>query len=327
MKNQSKIIISFLAVLLSLSNLIGQTKLGQTGFQFLSVNTDARATAMGNAYTTVTGKSSSLFYNPAGMADMSGLVDVSFSTMEWIANINYNALTLSFSPERGQYGVFGISVTTIDYGNDIHGTQVWGNNDGFIETGLIDANAIAIGFGYARSLTEKFSVGGQVKWVSQHLGESVIPGEGVKKNLADVLAFDFGTIFKTGFKSLAIGMSVRNFSEEIKFEKESLQLPLTFKIGVSANVNDYFEFLPESQSLLMSVDAVHPRSFDEYLNIGLEYTPIEMAALRFGYISAQDEQGVSFGAGLNWEGLGIDYSFTPFGVFDSVQRYSISYSY
>ncbi len=327
MKKKRQILFTFLIMLLTGSVVLGQTKLAQTGFQFLSVQTDARATAMGEAYTTITGSSSSLFYNPAGMADVKGMFDVSLASMEWIANINYNALSMAYSPDKGQYGVFGLSITTVDYGDDIYGTQVWGNSDGFVETGLIEANAISIGFGYARRLTEKFSVGGQIKWVSQHLGESVIPGKGVKKNLAGVLAFDFGTVFKTGFESLAVGMSVRNFSQEIEYEQESLQLPLTFKIGISADIFDFIDDTPDEHTFLVSIDAVHPRSFSEYINTGFEYSIKDLVALRLGYISAQDEQGLSYGAGVQWVGIGIDYSYTPFGVFNSVQRFSLSYRY
>lgn len=327
MKKKGKIFITLFIMVLSCSNIWGQTKLAQTGYQFLSVQTDARAAAMGEAFTTITGSSSSLFFNPAGMANIDGIVDVSLATMEWIANINYNALSMAYSPEEGKYGVFGLSITTVDYGDDIYGTIVWGNNDGFIETGKLEVNAIAIGLGYARSLTDKFSIGGQVKWVSLHLGESIIPEQGVKKNLTNVLSFDFGTIYKTGFESMAIGMSVRNFSQEIKFEKESLQLPLTFKIGVSADASDFFDQFPENHSLIVSVDAVHPRSFSEYVNLGFEYGFEDIAALRFGYVSAQDEQSIAYGAGFKWLGVALDYSYTPFGVFDSVQRFSLSFIY
>ena len=42
------------------SSSFSQRKLAQTGFQFLSVGTSARATAMGEAFTTVEGSSASL---------------------------------------------------------------------------------------------------------------------------------------------------------------------------------------------------------------------------------------------------------------------------
>src|SRR5512142_1960244 len=76
----------------------GQAKLAQTGFNFLSVGTDARATAMGEAFTTIDGSSTSLFYNPAGLAGISTFVDISLSQMKWIADIKYISGAAAFSP-------------------------------------------------------------------------------------------------------------------------------------------------------------------------------------------------------------------------------------
>lgn len=308
-------------------NLFAQVKLAQTGYQFLSVQTQARAAAMGNAVTTVSNNAASLFNNPASMAAIDGLFSISLSNMEWIANIEYNSIAIAYAPSEGQYGVFGFSLVAIDYGDDIFGTLVWGNNDGFIETEMIEASAVSVGFAYSRNLTEKFAVGGQVKYVAQHLGKSFIPGEGVKKNLTDVLAFDFGTTFKAGFKSLVLGMSLRNFSEEIKYENESFQLPLTFNIGLSAYASDFITGFSDDQSLLISIDAVHPRSFSEYINFGIEYSYTEMIALRAGFISAQEEQSISYGMGFSLSGFGIDYAFTPFGIFNDIHRFTLNFDY
>lgn len=325
--NKSKILIQLLVVVFTIGNLFAQTKIAQTGFQFLSVKTDARAEGMGGAFTTMYGSSAGLSYNPAGIAEINGMLDVTFARMEWIANINYNSLNLAFSPQNGDYGVFGLSILTVDYGDDIIGTMVWDNNPGYIETGKLEANAMSVGLAYARSLTDKFSIGGQVKYVSQHLGKSLIPGKGVEKNLADVLAFDFGTVFKTGFKSLVFGMSVRNFSQEIKYETEEFQLPLTFKIGLSANVLDYIDGMPEDHSVMVSLDAAHPRSFGEYVNSGVEYQYKDLLFLRSGYISSQDVYGVTYGFGVNVYGFSIDYAYVPFDDFDSVNRFSLRYNY
>ena len=45
-----------------------QQKLAQTGMKFLNILPDARAVALGEAFTAVPGTSSSLFYNPSAMA-------------------------------------------------------------------------------------------------------------------------------------------------------------------------------------------------------------------------------------------------------------------
>ena len=316
-----------LTLLLTISTLSAQIKYAQTGYQFLSVNTDARAEAMGSAYTTVQGNSSSLFYNPAGIVQSDNMFDISLSRMQWIANITYNAMGFTFRPENGDYGVFGVSLMTVDYGDDIYGTMVWGNADGFIETGTINASSMALGIGYAKNLTDRFSVGGQVKFVTQHLGESVIPGEGLKKNLTNVYAFDFGTLYQTGFKSLVFGMTVRNFSQEIRYEQENFQLPLTFKMGLSMYVSDLYQILPDNQKVLVSFDAVHPRSFSEYINMGMEYSYEKLFTLRLGYSSSKNLYSMSYGFGVQAYGIQLDYAYVPFSSFDNVNRFTVRFSY
>lgn len=325
--NSSKIflIVLIISVFIS-SGVFAQKKLAQTGFQFLSVAQDARAIALGDAYTTVEGMPNGLFYNPASIVSFNGLVGVSANYFEWIADINHMSFALALNPMEGQYGVIGVSVQAVDYG-DLQGTMVWENPQGYVDTEIFNPSALAIGLGYGRMLTEKFMVGGQIKFVSQNLGKSVIPGEAAKSNVADVFAFDFGTIYKTGFRSLSFGMSVRNFSQEIKYEEEGFQLPLTFKIGVSIDAMDFILEDQDKHGLLVIFDAAHPRSYPEYLNLGTEYTFMNTFAVRVGYVTNQDEYDFTAGFGIKQFGVGLDYAYTPFGVFDNVHRFSFNFSY
>lgn len=309
-------------------------KLAQTGFQFLSIASDARAAAMAGAMTTVKGYSNSLFFNPAGMAELSSTFDVNLSQNTWIADIKHNAVSMAISPMNGRYGVFGFSLVSVDYG-DIQGTIVSGNERGYIDTEIFKPTAMAIGIGYARALTNAFSVGGHVKQTYQYLGKSVIPESDttnkVSKNVANAVAFDFGTIYVTEWNGFSFGMSVRNFSEEIKFDSETFQLPLTFKIGASIDAFNLLANRPAGQSLLISVDAIHPRSYPERLNIGFEYTLLDMLALRWGYLYNYDERNITAGFGVYKKiqqiHIGIDYAYTPFGVFDQVQRFSLQLAF
>jgi hypothetical protein len=334
MKKLFIIAISFAFVLGCLvTDGLAQKKLAQTGFQFLSVGTDARATGMGEAFTTMEGSSASLFYNPAGMARVPKLFEVVGSRTTWIADIEYLSGSMALRPWRGKYGVLGISFMTIDYGV-LQGTVVADNEQGFIETGNFSPSAHAIGVGYANDLTDRFAVGGQVKLVSQSLGNSIIPVGAadskvttVKNYAEDVLAFDFGTLYKTGFKSLTFGMCVRNFSQEVKYEREGFQLPLTFKVGFSMNVLDFVPSLAHSHALNLSIDAAHPRDFPEYLNMGAEYLFLNKLALRAGYITQQDDYGFTAGFGLNLYGMGLDYSYTPFDVFQDINRFSVKFNF
>jgi hypothetical protein len=328
-KNVKRIkIICLTAVIVGLfaSISFGQTKLAQTGFNFLSVSSDARSGAMGDAVNSLTGFSGAMAFNPASMAEMPTFFNANFNMNKWIADINYLSFSMIISPSSGDYGNIGLSFQSVDYG-DVEGTMVdAGNPNGYIETGNIKPTAYAFGIGYSKMLNDKFGVGARVKYTSQSLGESTMMTNAGdvsrKKNKADALAFDFGTVYKTGIKSIAFGMSVTNFSKEIKFEEEKFQLPLLFTIGISANLFDFVDMPIANQDLLISVDWTHPRSHPEQLKLGAEYKFMKILSLRGGYVGGNDENDFSYGLGISYFGVEVDYAYTPFIHFDSVQRFT-----
>ena len=296
---------------------------------------------MGEAFTTMMGSSAALLYNPAGIAGISS-IDIIGSQMKWLADITYMSGTAAFAPFDGTYGVIGVSFLSVDYG-DFNFTRVAQNEQGFEDiVGVPQPAAYVVGLGYGRALSDKFSVGGQVKYAYQSLGKSVVPV--YSKVLVDsvtirtdtalverdyslnVLAFDFGTIYKTGLKSLAFGMSITNFSRELKYERESFQLPLTFKIGISMDLMDIVPSFGELHSLYVSVDAVHPRSYYEYLNIGGEYSFMKTIIIRAGYITRHTDYDLTAGIGVRKFGLAIDYSYMPQVVFNDIHRISVRFS-
>jgi hypothetical protein len=315
-------------------------KLAQSGFQFLSVVSDARGASMAEAMTSLRVGSSSLFFNPAGMAEMDNFMDVTLSHNSWIADITHYTASLAINPWQGRFGVIGFSIQSVDYG-DFLGTTVNHSIElGYDDTGIFSVTAMAAGLGYAKRLSDKFSVGGQVRLIEQDLGESEIAvidaGDTSQTTVSNKLSpfiFDFGTQFKTGIKSLVFGMSVRNFSKEVKYAREGFQAPLVFTIGISMDVLDLFNELPYNQSLIVSIDGSHHRDHPEQIKIGMDYKLLDALSLRGGYISNNDENDFSFGCGFSgsglskYTGLKIDYSYTPFGVFNNVQRWTIGYSW
>lgn len=310
-------------------------KLGQTGLKFLSVSLDPRSSALGDAVTSMVGNSSSMLYNPSTMAGMQGLADFSFGTTNWIADINYIYGTAALNLFDGDFGVFGLSMVAVDYGEFL-GTIIAPNDDGYLDIGTFKPTALAIGLGYAKKLSEKFSIGANVKYVRQSMGTAIVglDAEGQKiseENKVDAAAFDFGILYHTGFESLNFGMSVRNFATEIRYKEDGFQLPLTFRIGVSMNAFDLIEVDKEMHSLLIAVDASHPRDFAEQVSMGLEYTFLNTFSVRGGYTFPMDEQEFNAGVGFKQELSGFnfafDYSYTPFGIFDDVHRISINLGY
>lgn len=324
-----------LVVLVQFSIAQEREKLAQTGMKFLSVSLDPRSSALGDAVTSLSNNSVSMLYNPSTMAEMTQMVDYSFGTTRWIADINYIYGAAALNLFDGDYGVIGVSLLAVDYG-EFNGTIVAQNDDGYLDVGTYKPTALAIGLGYAKTLSQKFSIGGNIKYVRQSMGTAVVglgpDGNAIsQEHKVDVLAFDFGMLYHTGFESLDFGVSIRNFSPEIKYIDESFQLPLTFKIGLSMNVFDLAKLDKNMHQMLVAVDASHPRDFGEQVSFGAEYTFMNTFSVRGGYTFPTDEQEFTAGVGLKQElsdiNFGIDYSYTPFGIFDDVHRISINIGY
>jgi hypothetical protein len=316
--------------LISISVIPGHStikKLAQTGLQFLEIDINARAAAMGGAYIMIGQDATAMFYNPAGVARMQSNFDVIASRTQWFADISYSAGGIA--KNFGSWGTVGLSFITADYG-EIIGTRVASTEKGFTETGSVDVGAYVVGLTYAKGLTEKFTVGGQVKYASQHLGENLLSDGTTVNNEVSGLAFDFGTIFYPGFKSFRFGMSIRNFSPEFKYQQEGFQLPLTFLIGFGMDMLDFLGE-HENSSLLLGIDAQHPRDYTERVHVGLEYTYQNLISLRGGYKYNYDEEGLTAGVGFNIQsgnlGFKVGYSYSEFGVFDGINRFDVGFTF
>lgn len=307
-------------------------KAAQTGMKFLAASTNPRAAALGSAVTTFEMGSTSMFYNPAGMARMNTTGHFSAGIMQWIADIDYNQASLAVAPSEGRYGTFGVSATFVDYGT-FEGTIRADNDAGFEETGTFSTSAMAIGIGYAIPLTDRVSIGGGAKYVRQDLGSSIMErGGATQSNAESVPAFDFGIIYDTGYRGVTFAFSARNFAPEVTYEREQFELPLTLTVGLSADVIRVLNSnapISENHAFLVTVDGQTPRDFSEQVRVGGEYTFMDTFSLRAGYAvpRADFEEGVNLGAGLQVGvgdlQLGADYAYTTYDVFDGVNRIAI----
>lgn len=313
----------------------GGDRRAQTGMKFLSVSVDARAAAMGNAMTAREGYATATLYNPAGIARLQGLTSVALGQTQWIAETDYNMGTVAFRPANGRYGSFGATVMAVDYSKFIKTVRA-DNDQGYRDIGSYSPTALSAGVTYARALTDRFSVGGTVKYVRQNLGSHVTQqtenGFASEDYALSTAAFDLGVIYQTGFRSLNFAFSTRNFSPwEISYVDESFELPLTFQLGLAMDMIDLTQLDTDTHSMLLSVDAMHPRDYSEQIHVGGEYIFMNTLALRAGYIFPEDEQGISLGVGLQQSLSGFaasfNYAYTQFGRFGNVNRLSLQLSY
>jgi len=305
-------------------------KRAQTTMKFLSLSLDARATALGDAVTADDRGYAALFYNPAAMARQENALNLSMSQTKWIADINYSALSATSALGQGRYGVVGLSLIYVDYGI-FQGTIRSNNDQGFVDVGSFSPKAYAIGLGYAKTLTDRFAVGGHIQYAAMDFGSVIQSRDRATGGLVltdvkeSTLKYDFGMLYKTGFRSLNFAVSARNFSPEVTYVQESAQLPLTVRIGFGMNLADVLPIDRNIHSLHATVDAVNYRDYDEQVRIGMEYGFMNTFFLRGGTAMPTDEEGFSVGAGIQrsirgFGGFGADYAYTDMGIFNQFSR-------
>jgi hypothetical protein len=312
---------------------VNLNKTAQSTMNFLLVGTSSRASALGEAYTSVGIGSESIFYNPAGLAVLNNRFDVNLNYTQWIADINYLSGGVSWNLDN--YGVIGFHLLTVDYGV-INGTSIVTDETlyplGYKDDGPVsNVGAYSVGISYAKSISREFSIGGTIKFVGQNLGVSLL-ANGNKNNDAAKLVFDAGVLYETGFKGFAFGMAIRNFATDIKREEVEEQLPLIFSLGGSINLMEIIDVEnSHDNSILFTTDFLHQNNYSERLNLGIEYKFLQMISLRGGYQTNRDLASWSGGIGFNTTvsdySLELNYSYSRFEFFNSVSRVSFIFAF
>jgi hypothetical protein len=297
--------------------------------QFLEIGVGARGTGMGEAYTSLTNDAGSAFWNPAGLVGVNKR-NLFTSYTVWPADISLGSFAVAIN--AGNIGTFAISSAYLMTG-DMAVTTVYqpeGTGENFSITNF------SVGLSYARLLTDRLSIGLTTKIVREKYMEYGYT----------TWALDMGTIYRTGFHGLNLGMSIQHFGPEIKFSGdyidysdpksvdvnvpktfESYSLPINFRIGISMNLLD-----TPNNTITTSADMIHPNNNLEQYNWGVEYCFNKMFYLRGGYRFNIDVGGLTFGTGIDLKILGdrsavVDYSFSDLGILKSVHRFSFALSF
>ena len=336
MKIFSTFIISSSLLLAQLDNSATITKTGTTAAQFLKIGVDARASAMGNAFTAMKGDLSSMYWNPAGLTSI-GRMETMFMNSSWLAGIQFTHA--AFAINLNAAGVIGFSMTSLSVPEDMVRTGEKPNGTGE----YFDAGDLAMNFTYARKLTDQFSIGGNIKYIRQNIWHAS----------ASSVAADLGALFVTPFNGIRLGASLSNYGSEMQmtgrdqkfsidpdpnnggnvefvnamYETDKFPLPLLFRVGLSGEIIE-----SEKMRLSFAVDALHPNDNVEWVNAGLEYAVAETFFLRSGITTLfreDSEEGLTVGGGVHYRIGGsttqikLDYSYSAFGRLKNVQRLSL----
>jgi hypothetical protein len=321
------------------SKSIAQAKIGTTAAQFLDISIGARALGMGGTSVASAYDVSSIYYNP-GAFSQTQRTQVLISTTDWLVGSKLRWLGTMIDIDGTN--AFGLSITQLAYGEDIVTTE--DNPEGTGERW--SAQDLAVALSYSRNLTDRFSIGGSAKYISQ----------AIWNESASTIAFDIGLLFVTGFHNMRLGMSIANFGGDMKMDGRDLRkvidinpsnagsnklnlanlvtdpwpIPLTFRVGLAMDV-----VKSETATFTIECDALRPSDNVEVVNLGTEVTILNLVSLRGGYKSlfqTDSEEGLTLGIGLKYSEMGsmgveVDYAYQQFGRFGNINTLSLAVSF
>ncbi len=299
---------------------------GHSGANFLQIPVDARGAGMGNSYIALARGADGLYWNPAGIQYTTG-TEIMLSTVDWFLDTRLSHLGIVHS--FGRYGTFGLSISSFTMDEMEVTTELYPNGTGE----FFDAGNLSLGASYAIALTDQFAFGGTVKYIREEIWEAS----------SSTVSFDLGSVFRTSFYNLRIGMIIANFGPKMRMSGATIDQkinqeeqaaepnnPRLQRLSPEYNLPQYFEVgvafdpvtLPESQRLTLAVSANDPNDNQTRMNFGAEYAFREMIMLRAGYKTGYDEQKFSLGLGARLEISGIqsqlDYAYVDFGVLKEI---------
>jgi len=311
------------------------TKVGTTAADFLNIPVGAQATSMGGAVSASISGPMSMYWNPSGLASMTeGAFAIDYAT--WLADIDFSFVAIALPTSMG---TFGLGLTTMST-QEMEVTTV-AQQEGTGER--FDAASYALSLSYARSLTDRFNIGGSMKVLSERIWHST----------SSAVAFDVGTQFVTPFKDIRLGAAISNFgskmqiggddllvvvdidpnaegnneSNRARFNTDRFDLPLTMRIGLAGEIIDN-----EDIRLTVGADALSPNNSEQFVNIGAELgLRGDLIMLRAG----MSELGIpdtirsfSLGAGLQYRFaplvFSLDYSYEAQEYFADVNRFTLT---
>lgn len=301
-------------------------KVGTTSLQFLKVMPTARATAMGDAYVSLVSGADASFWNPAGLAGMEHH-ELTTTLVSWL--FDSKQIALAYGLPMGDWGTLGLQFQYIDYGSiqetraDAVDLVVPAQGEPFFNAGLTGRTftpySYLIGLSYAQAFTDKFSAGVTIKYATESLWTdqvitvvNSVTGETAEyKTYAEVVLFDFGMKYNTGFRSVQLGVSVQNFGSQVTFAKVAHPAPLAFRLGVSANLfgPDALLFTDDMNRFTVSYDLFQPNDYRQQMHIGAEYSFADVVDLRAGYKVDYDTEGLTFGGGVHTALAGVPFRF------------------
>lgn len=290
--------------------------------EFLTHGVGARALGMGSAFVAVADDATAGYWNPAGLADVVGETVHLMHSETFGAVVNYDTGAYVRSLEKES--AFALTVVRLSI-DDIPFTDFIVDDKGRI---IYDATRIAwesdseaaMLLSYARPISDKMNVGGNLKIISKQIGPNSCYG----------LGFDLGAQYDV-VGGLTLGVNIQDVTTTFLVwdTKERERIMPTAKLGVAYARE--IESMDGRVVLAADADFRFEKRWmaDEYhvgdvtfdTHYGLEFSYRDLVAVRGGLAMGQ----LTAGAGIGIGGFVVDYAYGKHEYLDSSHRVSAAY--
>ena len=268
---------------------LAQAQSGKNGLPFLKMDVDARAAALGGAYTARTTGAAAAYWNPAGLAAAQNL-NFLFMHTAWLADI-----TQDFAAVQLLHGTHNLALSVNVF--TVPGVEIRGDKPTDQPFGKVDAVNFYAAFSYGRAVNEQWSYGFTVKYLFEKYYLESAPG----------WAMDAGVIYRGFLPGARMAFVLQNLGRMSPLQTERTPLPLMARYGLNYIVP--FQVLRQNPSVSLDVQWVRDEAV--YLRAGAEAPVTDYLFLRAGLISGNDQTLLTAGAGVNYKGFHLDYAFVP----------------
>jgi len=273
---------------------------------FLEIGVGARATSVGGAFVALADDVSAVYWNPAGLAQLTG---PAISIMDRLSALdtNYVNTTIAF-PIGGNWGMLGLNLTYYGVGDVIT------YDDEGKETGSLTDTEAAFTMSYAYGLGQ-FLVGGNLKYIYKRLdlSDTYTSPPNSPPNLGGGgggIGFDAALLYKLT-ERFSVGAILHDNFTVTYSDDHKETAPMSIRAGCAYRLN-----FGNKHALALMLDFDQVRRHPLKLHLGSELVLFNLLAVRVGlddlYVEARNSDvgyidlvkyniKPTVGAGFKWE--------------------------
>jgi len=261
-----------------------------------TVGAGARSLGMGGGFSSVANDASTIFYNPAGLSLLS-YQEVTFMHMTLFGGTMYDFAAWAYpTPTLGGFGLAFMRIGTDDIIK----------RENYLPVGTFDYAYSQFLLSYGRRLKGGLTAGVSLKFVSQSLDTYSDHGIGL----------DFGMTARL-HRHIQVGILTRDIiPATLQLQSVKETLPTSIAGGVALIGVKISDDIISSASF--ELEKIENRS--AMVHCGAEVLFDDKYFLRTGY----DRDNLSFGAGLRYQRLQLDYAYKVLSYIDDSHRFSLS---